>query len=514
MQIVPVLCAFGCSARPPEPAAAPEPVAEAPAPQPESPKFTAPVPPAAVPPAGDQCAEYAASRVASCANGAAPLEQLDEALSRRDASERDRALVALEPCEPFAPGLIRALRAELAPPACSDVVVGDDFQAWETIPKPVQETLLALVYAGYLERLVQKAPRLEPPFTKAEFKDFSKQTLNTWVVDQAQAVYKIAKQGAELTGYAKAIVAVQAGLADMRFVSVVRDVPLPEDMAHDDELREAYYSELDIALTPWKDRGRDAALVGLREFAELGVLSDPRVERARALLSQLYGGRRIDRLDGLMLPRLPEPTSETAKLRLVAALPSFFVPYVLPDLDPADEQVLAVLVERGVPPGVRADLESRELSPLARSRLARVLVDLGRRYWRSKDFTAAARVLGKGAKLTEDEALLAQGLAEALKGGPRDAAEMMLKGPLLPAGVGNVKALDELANARGPLAGFAAFDAAYILELVPQKGDAEYWRDVAARYDRAAKLLADDAAKARARNRAATARETAKAIAR
>jgi hypothetical protein len=442
------------------------------------------------------------------------LNRLDSALSQQDASERDTALAALEPCTELTPGLIRALRAEMAPPSCSDVVVGAALRGWETIPKPIQETLLALTYGGYLERLVRTAPRLEPPFTKDDFKAFSAQTLNAWVVDQAQAVYKIAKQAATLGGYAKAMVAVQAGLADMRFVSVVRDVPLPEEMAHDDELREAYYSELDIALTPWKDRGRDAALVGLREFAELGVLGDARVDRARQLLSQLYGGRRIDRLDGLILPALPGPAAESTKLHLAASLPTFYLPYVLPDLDPRNEHVLAALVQRGVPPGVRADLESAELSPLARSRVARVLVDLGRRYWRSKDFAAAARVLRQGAAVAEDEARLVQGLAQALEGGPRDAAEMMLEGPLLPAGVGNVKALDELAKSNAPVAGASAFDAAYILELVPQEGDARYWQDLAERYDRAAKLLTDPAEQARARKHGNSARETAKAIGR
>lgn len=440
------------------------------------------------------------------------LDRLDRALAETNVGERDAALAALEPCAELAPGLVRALRAELVPAACSDVAVGTTVEGWDAMDKPVQQTLLALVYAGYLERLVQKAPRLEPPFTKDEFKRFSQETLDAWIVEQARAVYKIAKLGAELDGYAKAIVAVQAGLADMRFVSVVRDVPLPEEMAHDEELAEAYYSELDVALTPWKDRGRDAALVGLKEFAELGVLSDPRVQRARALLSELYGGRRIDRLDGLLLPGLPPPSNESTELRLAASLPSFYLPYVLPDIDPGQEQMLGALLGRGVPPGVRADLESRELSPLTRSRLARALLDLGRRYWRSKDFAAAARVLRNGPGSSEDEVTLVRGLAEALQGGPSDAAEMMLEGPLLPAGVGNVKLLDELAAKNGPLAGAAFFDAAYILELVPQKGDARYWRDVATRYDRASKRLSLPADKARAQQFANAARATATAI--
>jgi signal transduction histidine kinase len=113
-----------------------------------------------------------------------------------DALERDRALAALQTCDAFEPGVLLALRAELAPVACGDVIVGKEL-APELDPELAQ-TLTALVHAAHLNRLVVTAPRLEPPFSKQQFSDFSKTVLEKWVVTQARAIYEIAKQGAIL----------------------------------------------------------------------------------------------------------------------------------------------------------------------------------------------------------------------------------------------------------------------------------------------------------------------------
>jgi hypothetical protein len=305
---------------------------------------------------------------------------------------------------------------------------------------------------------------------------------------------------------------VEAGLSDMRFVRVVRELPLPEEMAHDDELQEAYYSELDIALGPWKDRGRDAALVGLRELAAVGVLFDPRVQRARQLLSELYGGRRIDRLDGLVLPTLPPAPQATVAHRLALALPTYLLEFVLPNLDVSDTMLLRVLLERGIPKSMRADLETRALEPGDRALLARGLIQSGQLYWRSADFRAALKVLGPLDAAPEPEYLLLRGVAEALQAGPNDAVQMMLRGVSLPPGVEKVAALDALAQEPGALAAAAAFNAAYILELAPPPGDAGFWRSLQARYARAAGSLEAVPDRVRATELARAAGDTAKAL--
>jgi hypothetical protein len=439
----------------------------------------------------------------------ANLEALAGALGESDVVARDAALSKFASCERFAPGVVLALRAELAPVECGDMVIGSELPSG--IAPELSETLVALSYAAHLKRLVVQAPRLAAPFSKAEFAEFSKSTLNNWIVTQAQAIHKVALAGVKLSGYARGVVAVEAGLADMRFVGAVRDVPLPEEMADDKELAEVYYSELDVALGPWKQRGRDAALLGLAEFAALGVLADARVARARRLLSELYGGRRINRLDGLILPELPPVDATTTEARLATWLPTQLLGSVLPDLDARSPGILRALLERGVPPHIRADLSTARQAPV-RALLARALVQLGQRYWRSADFQAAASLLNETAA-DSPEARLIAGLAEALARGPRDATDMMLRGVKLPTGEANVRALDDLSKSEGPVAAAAKFNAAYLLELTPPAGDPEFWRKLAGRYTAAEHALADPEHKIRARELARAATDTAAALA-
>ena len=190
--------------------------------------------------------------------------------------------------------------------------------------------------------------------------------------------------------------------------------------------------------------------------------------------------------------------------------------FILEQIDPSDPKLLRALLERGIPATMRKRLESSTLSVEARRLYARALVELGQRYWRSADFAQAASVSqlgsdGKG-EYAEETRLLAA-LAAALQGGPRDAAEMMLRGPFLPAGVGNVSGLDTIARSKSPFAGMAAFDAAFILQLVPPVDpDPAFWDDLGKRYERAAKLLTDADRKARAQEQAAAARDTAQAL--
>lgn len=464
-----------------------------------------PAAPSAVAPVAAECLAFG-QHPAACSGEGPPLERLSRALGAAEALARDQALAELQACDAFVPGVIVALRAELGPAACGDVIIGKEV-APEVDPELAQ-ILAALVHAAHLNRLVVSAPRLEPPFSKQQFSDFSKTVLERWVVTQAQAIYEIAKQGAKLDGYARGVVAVEAGTADMRFVSVVRDVPLPEELSRDAELEEAYYAELDVALAPWTERGRDAALVGLKEFAATGVLANPRMKRARSLLSELYGGRRIDRLDGLMLPT---PAAAAASLSdgLPALLPTYFVTMLLPDLDASQPGVLASLLQNGLPPAIRADLHSRAISAETNFVLAWGLARFGQTYWSAADFVAAENLLLQVPSTPERELLLA--VVQALKAGPRDAVEMMARGSQ-PIPASSVAALDALADKQGQWAPAAAFDAAYILELWPPPGDPAFWQALARRYAHAEQRLSDAADKARAKELANAARATAKTL--
>src|SRR5450432_133652 len=295
----------------------------------------------------------------------------------------------------------------------------------------------------------------------------------------------------------------------MRFVSVVRQVPLPKEMKDDAEVRDAYYAALDEALEPRKARGRDAALVGLRELAKEGVIVDPRVERARALLSEIYSGRRIDALDKLLLPELgPVPTGTTEQ-RLAARLPTFYAGFLLTEATP-DAALLRALLERGLPPALAQRLDPEHMGDPAKDLLVRALLERGRRYFRAEDFQASAR-FSANPKPSPERALY-HALASSLQNGPRDASDLLLRGAVLPSSTAEVEGLDHLAAEASPSAPLAAFDAAYLLGLVPPQNDPNFWDDLAKRFEKAARGLRLSAQKKLAHDLGSAAKDTAKAL--
>ncbi|PIE05649.1 MAG: hypothetical protein CSA75_03650, partial [Sorangium cellulosum] len=335
--------------------------------------------PAAVPAAPEFCNVYAehTSDATECGTDrAATLEALASALEIAEPQNRDAKLASIENCQAFAHGWVRALRADLAPVACGDVIVESLLaeSTPENLRRDLRVPLIGLGLAARLSRTVVNPPRIDPPFDKKKFNKFTKEQLASWIRDQAAAIQDISTQGAKLSGYGRAIVAIEAGMADMRFVDAVRSIPLPAEMEKDPAIKDVYYGSLDGVLEPRKDRGRDAALVGLRDLASTGVLIDPRVNRARSLLSKLYGGRRIDALDGLLLPPIAEAKGTTVQQRLAAKLPTFYAGMLLSDADVNDATLLRCLIERGMPTSIMTQLDHSQVSEKTRRLHARLLV--------------------------------------------------------------------------------------------------------------------------------------------
>jgi hypothetical protein len=511
--LVPLACGAhtGTEAKEPKtpPGAAREPAPVAPERSDARPRTVVAIP---APPA--ECAAHVGSIPAvGCDERPAALAALAAALEETDSVGRSRALGGLEGCSSFEPGIVRALRAETAPRGCADAVLGDAVEDGR-LRRDVRDAIVGLSIAAKLSRLTRDPPRLEPPYDKGRFMAFFRETFVPWIAEQAAAIQVLSEEGARVGGYGQGIVAVEAGLADMRFVEAARSIPLPAEMDQDPEVRDVYYAALDESLEPRKTRGRDAALVGLRRFAELGVVEDARVQRTRSLLSELLGGRRIDALDGLLRPEPRAAGPASVEHRLARALPPFYAAYVISDMDYTTPQALSALLRTGFPPSVLARLRAGSLSEESTKLLARGFIKLGQRYWRADDFKAAVLTLAPltSGRKVDGEAEFLSALATVLSGGPRDAAQMMLEGPRYPAGVGNVAPLDAVKKNRGPHAAIAAFDAAYILRLVPPlEPKPEYFDDLARRFREAARALKGDA-KARAEDMARAADDTAKAI--
>jgi hypothetical protein len=481
-------------------------------------------PPKGVPAAPKTCEAFvkrASKQKAACTDKAKALESLDAALAIEAVDGRDEALAALEECKEMPPGLVRSLRVELAPRACGDALVGAFLaKKVEGVPGAVHHALVGQALAARLHRAVQDPPQPKPPFTKQKVGEFVKGPMWKWFTEQAVAVQELSKAGAELSSYGKGVVAIAAGTADLRMVEAVRDIPIPEEFKKDPELANAYYASLDEQLEPRKTRGRDAALAGLRELAHAGVLRSERVDAARALLAKLYGGRRVDALDALVVPPAPAAAAGTAQERLARSLPTFYAGLLLTPDAAKEPGVLRSMVHAGVPLTHRAALKEMDasLSDEARASYARARFAMGIRYWRAVDFDAAAALLAKVPKdkLKKDDRLIFA-LSIALRRGPEDVAALMLKNEGFSPEFGDVRALDVVTaeDASAPTGGMAAFDAGVIRTIAaPRDAEPKYWEGLAERFAKASELLTDPAAKKEADERAKAAAAAAKAIAR
>jgi hypothetical protein len=505
-----------CAAAPLPPAttpAAPSSTAPAPAPAASAAEKPKEIVPAAVPPPPAECAALVAHPSSGCAPASPFRDSLAAALAQAEVPRRDASLACLEGAKEVPPGFIRALRAELAPEACGDALVTPLLEAPPAgLARELESAMLGSVIAARLARLLGDPPRPEPPVTKERFQAYFRETLTPWVLSQAAAIEKLSLGGSRLSGYGRAVAAIAAGNADLRFVEMVREVPLPDEMKADKDVRDTYYGALDEALEPRKLRGRDAALVGLRTFAELGAFRDARIARARDLLAKLWSGSRVDALDRLLLPELGPLDTSTPALALAARLPTFYAGFVLREETPGEAKFLRALLERGVPAPLRERIEGATAEPV-RVLYARALVESGRTYFRSSDFRKARAVL---AGATGDDGRFLAALARPLEKGPEDAGQLLLKGPFPPS-TDDVSELDAEAKRKGRYAGRAAFDAAYLLELVPPVDNPEFWDQIAQRFDEAGKLLkregkqGADSVKA-ASDYATAARATAKSL--
>lgn len=535
-----------CGGAEPAPQPPPTPSASGPAPSasivPESPKMHPPVDPFAVPadleheqlpadlprpalalkelPAAakdapkppKECAAFVSRKPAkapACADRPSALAALDAALGEKDAASRDAALAALEACAGLPPGVARALRAELAPTACGDALVEP------TLKKPpkdldplVQDALVGLGVAARLARVAQSPPKLAPPFDKARVLAFQRGPGIQWATKETQAIAALGESATKLAFYGKAIAELEGGVAELRIVETLREMPVPDEIKKFDEAVQLYYAGLDQSLEAWKTRGRNATLVGMGTLAQIGEARSDRIERARRLLSKLYGGRRIDALDKLLLPPIPAPTP-SVEGRLAARLGAFWAGLLLPAEAWKKPDVLAAFAARGVPVQHRIAMKTAELDEAQRVLYARARLEAFRAHWRKADAAEAVRLAAKAGP--SDEARLYLALALALRGGPGDAGQMMIKAPLESLGVGGTAALDALA-ARAPVFGeLARFDGAFLREISPPDPSvgvaavAGHYKDVAQRYRDAEARLRDPAAKKEAGERAAAA---------
>lgn len=449
-----------------------------------------------VAPAPAECRAYATRAPAT----PAPADVVS-ALAAKDNARTDAMLVALEAkLDTGQPGAVRALRADLAPGHCADVIVDPYLASHRGIEWRASHVLIGLSLAAKLARTGVGKPSIGAVREKEKVRAFIGGPLKSWMVEQSTAIETLASGAAGLTGYGRGIAAVEAGIADLRLVEIIRSAPIP--MSWDPELKAIYQSSLDEALEPRKKRGRDAALVGLGDLAQAGVLFDVRTLTAHMLLTSLYGGRRISALTDLMVPRPPDPIAR-APLQTALMSVSPFWSDVLAITATEDSDIPFALF-RGTSQSLRAYFAAApadKIKPEVRAAYARARFRMGQVYWRKVDFVEAAYAAKQGAA-PEDRLVLALSLA--LAQGPNGAAEMMRAPSAFALDLRHTEALDALADEGGPLAGWAAFDAAHLRSLSPPDGTeaGPYFREVAARFRKAESLLTEPVRKKVATKRA------------
>jgi hypothetical protein len=199
---------------------------------------------------------------------------------------------------------------------------------------------------------------------------------------------------------------------------------------------------------------------------------------------------------------------------VASRLQTFYAGLVFDGDAAQNEKVFRQLVENGVSLPHRIALKDKPLSPSMRLLYARARFELGQNYWRRVDFAESTRLLAEwtdGKRPDEARLLLALGIA--MRGGPDNAADMMVRAPLRKLGIGNVAALDALTAEGGALQGHAAFDAALLAMLAaPAEANADYWRNVSRRFREAAAIIVDLPTKRDAEARAQEADQIAEAI--
>jgi hypothetical protein len=400
--------------------------------------------------------------------------------------------------------------------------VGDGAEGPEP-PTEIRRALVGLGLGARLRRTVQDPPEAPPTTTRAELEAYFADNLFPWATSQSTLIYAMASQGAQLLGYGRGVVAIEAAMADLRFVKMARAVPLPEEMRKDPEIADVYYASLDEALEPRKGRGRDAALIGLSEFARLGIAKSERLQTARALIAKTFAGHRMAALDTLLLPAAPRCEEASAAATVAARVNAAHVGAALASQTLSRVEI-DCLLEAGLPTFLQHSLETSS-SAADQLRLAKGEFALGVAYFTADFFQAAEAALSRALDTEQSnsasgaldpgertEARFLRALSVALMAGPRSPLDLFRYGSKFPRPLGDLTLLDAVATAKTPVAPLAQFDASYLRELVPEEGAPSFWKQLAQGYERAAAGLRG-AEQQEARARARAARETATTLA-
>jgi hypothetical protein len=316
------------------------------------------------------------------------LIALDVAL-RQDVERRDIDLAALEGCEVLDAASVRALRAELAPRSCRDVL------AEPSIPRARDAETASLLRAQTIEARMERA-HVDPPAVPFDhFDRYVTRQLSPWLLSRVRLLEELSLLGPS-AGAGRAIVTLARGRALLRLAAVARASAIPSSRCEargrggdpDCPRRtglETLAAGTVTSLAEDFERGAIAAFrSGAQELAASGIVDDARAHELRARLATTRAGGPPAASHAVSLPGPPRATGVEA--RLARALPITLVAVLL-SAEAARPEVRLTLAARGLPPAW-SEPPGAEDTHLAlatgRARLA-----LGLRYGRSADIESA-----------------------------------------------------------------------------------------------------------------------------
>ena len=394
-----------------------------------------------------------------CDTRAELLTGLDSAIGITDVDARDTALVPLESCTGAPAGLIRALRADLAPVACADVMVEPVLANRRAkMSGEVQHVLVGLAIAARQSRLRGGPPEMRPPFDQAHLRAYIDGTVHEWHRRRSAASEELTKVARTLVGYGRAVALLECGRSELRMWGKAATPVGP--VGRHDELRNAYSNELQATtLLPTRGRAIELSTSGLAEYATVGVLADGRRDRGSKLVAKGLPTR-METLAWTVLPPLPAADTSTVEARLLARLPTFYAEALLPAELADDPVMLRAMLERGLGKAARARLRRHPPGPEGRRLVAHAKVKLGLLYWRGVDFDQALAAIGAR---RDDESLVLMAIALALRTGDDGRMRRLLENASAPNPV-SLRALEWLSQSEGQLFAIAAYDLAVIAD--------------------------------------------------
>jgi hypothetical protein len=328
-------------------------------------------------------------------------------------ASRDTSLAPLEACAGFAPGLIRALRADLAP-ECAEALAEDALKRRLTRQPRWQHALYGVVFAQRMREHEFAAPAFTAKGVQpGRAEDYFQKIYLPWLAEQEK---ELAVSGALIDAlpaesYGGALARAAGGATWRRLLRASRQMSIPEAWKRSGQARVGFYTRLEALRQPLLARAEQAIAEGRAALETLGFVSSTELVR----LGDLVDERELLRRVLLPLPESPELASDAALL--AAALPPFFTTELLSVRALRNVETLRAAALRGLSPAARQGLTEHAGRPEVDAIVARVnlIVALGSA---SKQRARRALLLAKRSLASAPAASteLVHAVAQALEG--------------------------------------------------------------------------------------------------